>query len=186
MNTRLVCTMIVLAACGVTVAQPTIVCDFQEINEKICDTALGSFNDKVVWYHDNPFEGNYKEALDAGCIDWVKLTIKASDICTDDEYVAICFYDADGNKQSLSGYLQDGENCYYLDPTWLDGTNKVSAKIDYTCSSRYDWSDDACIKWSKLCVASECPVVPAPAAIVLGSIGSFMVATLRTLKNKKK
>lgn len=184
MNTKLVCTMIVLAVCGVTVAQPTIVCDYQEINEKISD-GFGCSNDKAEWCHDNPFEGDYSAALDAGCIDWVKLTIKASDICPDDEYVSICFYESDGTKQLLSGYLQNGENCYYLDPEWLDGTNKVRAKIDYTCDSWFDWSDDACIKWSKLCVASECPVVPAPAAIVLGSIGSFMVATLRTLKKKK-
>ena len=47
MNLKIACTMIVLLACGIAAAQPTIACDYQEINEKIWDTAHGSWNDKV-------------------------------------------------------------------------------------------------------------------------------------------
>jgi len=177
--------MIILVIGGAAVAKPTIACDYVRVYEKIWDSSLGSWNDKVVWYHDNPFDGDYQAAVDEGCIDWVKLTIKAKYINTDDEEVAIRFYDAQGTTQYLSGYLHNGENYYYLDPEWLDGSNKVKAKIDFTDSFRCDFKDDAFIKWSKLCVASECPVVPAPGAIVLGSIGTFMIAALRTAKTRK-
>jgi hypothetical protein len=168
----------VLTICmvGVVQAAPTLYTNHVAINKTI-DSVLWIGGD-TAWDHANPYAGgNYEDARAAGLIDWTKLTINASNIGSGD-VVTITFQDKNDNWHTL-GNLSTGSSAhdttFDLDRAWLDGVT-VKARITGI------WND-AYIGWSELKVmgspVQQSAVVPAPGAILLGSIGVSIVGWLR-------
>jgi hypothetical protein len=116
----------------------------------------------ATWYHNNPFPGDYEEALADNLISDVFLKVKTADIGSGD-VVKLKFYDKDNNPHIL-GYLANGENEFALDPEWLD-TVKVKATLEI--NGICDWLDTAKIVCSDLTVCA----VPVPGAVLLGIFG---------------
>lgn len=155
----------VLVICLVGVAQAEIYyTDYEWIDECIWDTPLGSWNDDVYWDHENPYPGDYEEALADGLICGATLKITA---CLEecDDVVKIKFWDAEDNPHFL-GYLQNGDTVFTLDPEWLD-TVAVKARIEYERDFWCDLLDQAKIICAELVVCE----VPLPGAVFLGVLG---------------
>ena len=169
---------------------------------KVLDNFWWNGKDTIstTWSHiDNPYPGDYEDALSKGLIQWVTLTVKVDDLDLG-ESARIWFQDKNGvwhgndlhgNPMLLttmtfydSGHLDPGpgnptygENhitstTFDLDPYWLD---------DVTFNVKLDWAVRPCdleqleVETSTLSVAA----IPAPSAILLGSVGVVIVGWLR-------
>ncbi|OHB67076.1 MAG: hypothetical protein A2Y76_04580 [Planctomycetes bacterium RBG_13_60_9] len=185
-------------------ATPTTDCDAycQELCLwKVIDVG-GILPDSEVfkYTHKNPAEeplgpytpDEYKALVEADQICEVKLWITADDVDKGDDKVSVEIKRADTGRWYELGYLTcmttedskdpiPGEDCrpnhrtvtcFSLDPAWLNGL-PVELKI---CSGWFD-CDKVEIEKSKLCV-SVCPI-PAPGALLLGSLGVALVGAAR-------
>ena len=129
-------------------------------------------SDSVNWTHENPYDGgSYEDALTLGLIDSVTLTVNASGIVTNDDYVSVRFQDKNNVWHNLPGYLVNGNNVFTLDAEWLNGVTVRSTLTFVNNGSgwNYDWMDDACINYSILTVTGQ--PVPVPGAVLLGVLG---------------
>lgn len=180
---------------GVAQAVPTIIIetDHVVVNEYLSRWYYEAGADTAYWTHNNPYTGDYHAALADGLIIDATLTINASNLTYPPTYdtwwwenrgiyyelsqerVSVLFKDSGGTWHLLPGYLNSGNTTYTLDPTWLDTTQVCASLVWYNASGFYTNLDDAKIEWSDLTVTS----IPAPGAILLGSIGVALVGWLR-------
>lgn len=175
-------------------AAPSLVSDPVEVNRYLLTTIIGPYNDTALWSHDNPFwgVGNYELTLDNGGILGVDLIVNAADISGWDDDVTLSFTDKAGISHDLDRVYR-GTNSYAIDPEWLDDV-QVGATLHFGYDHFPDLWDDAVILTSHLIVRYETEkvmgvptsasaiTVPAPGAIVLGSVGLMTVGWLRTRK----
>lgn len=175
-------------------AAPSLVSDDVEVNAYMLTTIIGPYHDTAVWSHDNPFwgVGDYELTLENEGILGVDLIVNAADISAWDENVTLSFTDKAGITHELDRVLR-GENRYTIDKEWLDGV-QVGATLNFGYDFCLDLWDDAKILTSQLIVyydsdkvignqtAASTVAVPAPGAIMLGTVGLVFVGWLRTRK----
>lgn len=184
-----------LALLSVVQAAPSLVSDDVEVDAYMLTTIIGPYNNTAVWAHDNPFweVGDYEMTLANGGILGVDLIVNAADITAWDDNVTLSFTDKAGVTHDLDRVFR-GTNQYTIDPEWLDGV-QVGASLNFGYDHFLDLWDDAKILTSQLIVyydtdllvgdptrAASVVAVPAPGAILLGSVGLLTVGWLHTRK----
>ena len=184
-------------------AAPTTYCEELCLYKYLLDPSLGLVSDKINYAHKNPAEidgggpytpEQYAALVEADRICDVKLAITVDDLDKGDK-ARVWVWDTSGVKHDL-GYLttmtkDDGELLwkgpklgpdvwddhrtvteFSINPEWLDGLPVKLQIYGEWCNP-----NGVEIEKSKLCV-SVCPI-PAPGALLLGSLGVALVGAAR-------
>lgn len=158
--------------------------DTQDINVKIWDSLLGTWNSSTTWYHDVP-----EAALNPlGEITNATLTIKVKNFNAWDDNVSIYLNEVELGNLARNETVFSSEGNEAMLTQFLPST-PTTASITFRHDYCFDWLDFTTVLTSTLSItynsstldeqAAAPVVVPAPGAILLAGIGTTLVGFLR-------